>query len=184
MNCCWYFCGLRFCKSPLRAHCEAHLYYSISKPPLGFQQLQWCFFFPDISTSLSFQLPCRHCRADSIAVSIFIIIMNKGIGGGTGPTAAAAAAAAQKQKLLLQRVETDIANIVDNFTHLVNVSRVTLLFPFLFCFCFIVFSTQFFFDDLEWEICHVILFGWLFSCSWLNDPLFGIHNSNLAFSFP
>ncbi|XP_022996928.1 mediator of RNA polymerase II transcription subunit 22b-like isoform X1 [Cucurbita maxima] len=50
--------------------------------------------------------------------------MNKGIGGGTGPTAAAAAAAAQKQKLLLQRVETDIANIVDNFTHLVNVSRV------------------------------------------------------------
>lgn len=45
-------------------------------------------------------------------------------GGGSGPTAAAAAAAAQKQKALLQRVETDIANIVDNFSHLVNVSRV------------------------------------------------------------
>lgn len=46
-------------------------------------------------------------------------------GGGSGPTAAAAAAAAQKQKALLQRVETDIANIVDNFSSLVNVSRVT-----------------------------------------------------------
>lgn len=61
--------------------------------------------------------------------------MNKGIGGGlgggNGPTAAAATAAAQKQKVLLQRVDNDIANIVDNFTHLVNVSRV-LLFPFLF----------------------------------------------------
>ncbi|BFG40279.1 hypothetical protein CerSpe_265530 [Prunus speciosa] len=45
-------------------------------------------------------------------------------GGGSGPTAAAAAAAAQKQKALLQRVETDIANIVDNFSSLVNVSRV------------------------------------------------------------
>ncbi|KAM1260417.1 hypothetical protein ACFX2I_025893 [Malus domestica] len=48
-----------------------------------------------------------------------------GLGGaGSGPTAAAAVAAAQKQKALLQRVETDIANIVDNFSHLVNVSRV------------------------------------------------------------
>ncbi|XP_065853319.1 mediator of RNA polymerase II transcription subunit 22a-like [Euphorbia lathyris] len=46
-------------------------------------------------------------------------------GGGSGPTAAAAAAATQKQKSLLQRVETDIANIVDNFTHLVNVARVS-----------------------------------------------------------
>lgn len=46
------------------------------------------------------------------------------VGGGGGPTAAAAAAAAQKQKSLLQRVETDIGNIVDNFSHLVNVSRV------------------------------------------------------------
>ncbi|MED6119947.1 Mediator of RNA polymerase II transcription subunit 22a [Stylosanthes scabra] len=44
--------------------------------------------------------------------------------GGSGPTAAAAAAAAQKQKTLLQRVEGDIANIVDNFSHLVNVARV------------------------------------------------------------
>ena len=45
-------------------------------------------------------------------------------GGGSGPTAAAAAAAAQKQKTLLQRVEADIGSIVENFTQLVNVSRV------------------------------------------------------------
>ncbi len=45
-------------------------------------------------------------------------------GAGSGPTAAAASAAAQKQKTLLQRVEGDIGNIVDNFSHLVNVSRV------------------------------------------------------------
>uniref|UniRef100_A0A5B6YPM8 Putative mediator of RNA polymerase II transcription subunit 22b n=1 Tax=Davidia involucrata TaxID=16924 RepID=A0A5B6YPM8_DAVIN len=57
--------------------------------------------------------------------------MNKGGGGGVGqvsggggPTAAAAAAAAQKQKSLLQRVDTDIGNIVDNFSLLVNVARV------------------------------------------------------------
>ncbi|KAK7271372.1 hypothetical protein RJT34_27205 [Clitoria ternatea] len=56
--------------------------------------------------------------------------MNKGgpggLGGGagSGPTAAAAAAAAQKQKTLLQRVEGDIANIVEHFNHLVNVARV------------------------------------------------------------
>lgn len=49
--------------------------------------------------------------------------MNKG-GGAGGPTAAAAAAAAQKQKALLQRVETDVSSLVDNFTVLVNVSRV------------------------------------------------------------
>ncbi|MCH85952.1 mediator of RNA polymerase II transcription subunit 22A-like, partial [Trifolium medium] len=49
--------------------------------------------------------------------------MNKSGPGGGGPTAAAAAAAAQKQKTLLQRVEGDIANIVDNFSHLVNVAR-------------------------------------------------------------
>ena len=54
--------------------------------------------------------------------------MNKGAGVGTGPTAAAAAAAAQKQKTMMQRVETDIANIVDNFTQLVNVARVNLSF--------------------------------------------------------
>ncbi|XP_044469976.1 mediator of RNA polymerase II transcription subunit 22a-like [Mangifera indica] len=48
--------------------------------------------------------------------------MNKG--GGSGPTAAAAATAAQKQKTLMQRVETDIANIVDNFSQLVNAARV------------------------------------------------------------
>lgn len=54
--------------------------------------------------------------------------MNKGgVGGGgagSGPTAAAATAAAQKQKSLLQRVDTDISNIVDNFSHMVNVARV------------------------------------------------------------
>ncbi|KAK9282162.1 hypothetical protein L1049_005074 [Liquidambar formosana] len=54
--------------------------------------------------------------------------MNKGgvgLGSGSsgGPTAAAAAAA-QKQKALLQRVETNIGNIVDNFSHLVSVGRV------------------------------------------------------------
>ncbi|KAK8937554.1 Mediator of RNA polymerase II transcription subunit 22a [Platanthera guangdongensis] len=43
---------------------------------------------------------------------------------GGGPTAAAAAAAAQKQKALLQRVDTDIANIVDNLNLLVNIARV------------------------------------------------------------
>ncbi|WOL11235.1 mediator of RNA polymerase II transcription subunit 22a [Canna indica] len=55
-------------------------------------------------------------------------MMNKtamgGGGGGGGPTAAAAAAAAQKQKTLLQKVDTDISNIVDNFSHLVNLARV------------------------------------------------------------
>ncbi|GAB2229990.1 hypothetical protein Droror1_Dr00014246 [Drosera rotundifolia] len=57
--------------------------------------------------------------------------MNKGgLGGtaggaGSGPTAAAATAAAQKQKSLLQRVETDVSSLVDNFTFLVNVARVT-----------------------------------------------------------
>ncbi|CAH8251530.1 unnamed protein product [Arabidopsis lyrata] len=48
-----------------------------------------------------------------------------GSGGGSGPTAAAAAAALQKQKALLQRVETDITSVVDNFTQIVNVSRVS-----------------------------------------------------------
>ncbi|KAJ6902463.1 mediator of RNA polymerase II transcription subunit 22a-like [Populus alba x Populus x berolinensis] len=52
------------------------------------------------------------------------IAMGGGGGVGSGPTTAAAAAAAQKQKALMQRVETDIANIVDNFTHLVNVARI------------------------------------------------------------
>ena len=59
--------------------------------------------------------------------------MNKGgIGGGgagSGPTAAATTAAAQKQKALLQRVDTDISNIVENFNHMVNVSRVKTQLP-------------------------------------------------------
>lgn len=60
-------------------------------------------------------------------------------GGGNGPTAAAAAAAAQKQKTLLQRVEADIGTIVDNFSHLVNVSRV---------FKYLYYITVFFFAKL------------------------------------
>ncbi|CAH8252519.1 unnamed protein product [Arabidopsis lyrata] len=54
-------------------------------------------------------------------------MMNKGggSGGGSGPTAAAAAAALQKQKALMQRVETDITSVVDNFTQIVNVARVS-----------------------------------------------------------
>ncbi|CAF1926116.1 hypothetical protein Bca4012_070741 [Brassica carinata] len=48
-----------------------------------------------------------------------------GSGEGAGPTAAAAAAALQKQKALLQRVETDITSVVDNFTQIVNVARVS-----------------------------------------------------------
>lgn len=45
-------------------------------------------------------------------------------GAGSGPTAAAAAAAAQKQKALLQRVDTDVGNIIDNFSNLINVAKV------------------------------------------------------------
>ncbi|XP_042003400.1 mediator of RNA polymerase II transcription subunit 22b-like [Salvia splendens] len=50
--------------------------------------------------------------------------MGGGAGGAAGPTAAAAAAAAQKQKTLLQRVDTDVGGLVDNFGFLVNVARV------------------------------------------------------------
>ncbi|KAL1558671.1 Mediator of RNA polymerase II transcription subunit 22a [Salvia divinorum] len=50
--------------------------------------------------------------------------MGGGAGGTAGPTAAAAAAAAQKQKTLLQRVDTDVGGLVDNFGFLVNVARV------------------------------------------------------------
>lgn len=52
-----------------------------------------------------------------------------GSGEGAGPTAAAAAAALQKQKALLQRVETDITSVVDNFTQIVNVARVSDIPP-------------------------------------------------------
>jgi mediator of RNA polymerase II transcription subunit 22 len=55
-----------------------------------------------------------------------------GGGGGSGPTAAASAFTAQKQKMLLQRVENDIGSIMDNFSHLVIVSRV--IFPCFFIF--------------------------------------------------
>lgn len=67
--------------------------------------------------------------------------MNKGSGsgggmagsvGGSGPTAAAAAAALQKQKTLLQRVETDITSVVDNFTQIVNVASVSHLISILY----------------------------------------------------
>ncbi|XP_057767143.1 mediator of RNA polymerase II transcription subunit 22a-like isoform X1 [Salvia miltiorrhiza] len=50
--------------------------------------------------------------------------MGSGAGGAAGPTTAAAAAAAQKQKTLLQRVDTDVGGLVDNFGFLVNVARV------------------------------------------------------------
>ncbi|MQM12468.1 hypothetical protein Taro_045396, partial [Colocasia esculenta] len=59
-----------------------------------------------------------------------IIAMSKsGVGGagsgaGSGPTAAAIAAAAQKQKSLLQRVDNDVAQIVDNFSTLLSIARV------------------------------------------------------------
>ena len=58
-----------------------------------------------------------------------------GSGGGSGPTTAATEAAAQKQKTLLQRVEADIGSIVDNFTHLVNVSRVFKYLYYIAVFC-------------------------------------------------
>uniref|UniRef100_A0A1D1XRI5 Putative mediator of RNA polymerase II transcription subunit 22 n=1 Tax=Anthurium amnicola TaxID=1678845 RepID=A0A1D1XRI5_9ARAE len=45
-------------------------------------------------------------------------------GAGSGPTAAAIAAAAQKQKALLHRVDTDVAQIVDNFSALLNIAKV------------------------------------------------------------
>ncbi len=50
-------------------------------------------------------------------------------GGGpgsttAGPTAAAAAAAAQKQRALLQKADTDVASLVDNFSALINIARV------------------------------------------------------------
>ena len=48
-----------------------------------------------------------------------------GGGGSTaGPTAAAAAAAAQKQRALLQKADTDVASLVDNFSALINIARV------------------------------------------------------------
>lgn len=61
-------------------------------------------------------------------------MMNKGGCGGGGPTAAAAANATQRQKTLQQRVDNDIGNIVEHFSFIVNVSRVTylLLNPYLY----------------------------------------------------
>jgi len=43
----------------------------------------------------------------------------------SGPTAAAAAAAAQKQKSLMQRADTDINTILDNFSHLIKAARIS-----------------------------------------------------------
>ncbi|CAM0904025.1 unnamed protein product [Alopecurus aequalis] len=50
-----------------------------------------------------------------------------GAPGGTtaGPTAAAAAAAAQKQRALLQKADADVASLVDNFSALINIARVS-----------------------------------------------------------
>lgn len=60
--------------------------------------------------------------------------VTSGGGGGaaSGPTASSAAAAAQKQRSLLQRLDNDISNIVDSFSFLVGVSRVSFspLIPF------------------------------------------------------
>eukprot|EP00249_Psilotum_nudum_P010303 c22462_g1_i1 orf=483-992(-) len=47
-----------------------------------------------------------------------------GTGVGAGPTAAAAAAAVQRQRTLLQRADTDIASLVDNFSHLLKAARI------------------------------------------------------------
>jgi mediator of RNA polymerase II transcription subunit 22 len=71
-----------------------------------------------------------------------------GGGGGSGPTAAAAASAAQKQKMLMQRVENDIGSIVDNFSHLVNVSRV--IFPCFFIFLIYIRSCGCIFQKLPY----------------------------------
>ncbi|KAL6201773.1 hypothetical protein ACLB2K_025485 [Fragaria x ananassa] len=48
-----------------------------------------------------------------------------GSGAASGPTSAAALAAAKKQKKWLESMETDIGTIVDYFSYLVNVSRVS-----------------------------------------------------------
>ncbi|GJN05904.1 hypothetical protein PR202_ga23579 [Eleusine coracana subsp. coracana] len=45
-------------------------------------------------------------------------------GSAPGPTAAAAAAAVQKQKSLLQKADGDVSTLVDNFSSLINISRV------------------------------------------------------------
>lgn len=103
----------------------------------------WALHFSSPMVLIPFRFDRLGVIAELIQFPFLSIIMNKGIGGGTGPTAAAAAAAAQKQKLLLQRVETDIANIVDNFTHLVNVSRVKLF--------------HFYCNSLLWFICLIFL---------------------------
>ena len=73
-----------------------------------------------------------------------------GSSAGSGPTAAAAAAAAQKQKTLVQRVEGDIANIVDNFSHLVNVARVCLI---TFC----IFIVSAFFMLIKSPLHHILV---------------------------
>lgn len=49
--------------------------------------------------------------------------------GGSGPTTAAILAAAQKQKTLLQRVDNDVSQIVDNFSALLTISRVSCWYP-------------------------------------------------------
>ncbi|KAJ4719179.1 Mediator of RNA polymerase II transcription subunit [Melia azedarach] len=50
--------------------------------------------------------------------------MNKGGGGGgSGPTQQRPLLQLKSRRTLMQRVETDIANIVDNFSQLVNVAR-------------------------------------------------------------
>jgi hypothetical protein len=43
----------------------------------------------------------------------------------------------EAEKMLLQRVENDIGSIVDNFSHLVNVSQV--IFPYFIFFLFLIY---------------------------------------------
>ncbi|EFJ23739.1 hypothetical protein SELMODRAFT_102574 [Selaginella moellendorffii] len=53
--------------------------------------------------------------------------MNKpgqGGGGAAATTAAAAAATIHRQRALLQRADADIANLIDNFAHMLKAARV------------------------------------------------------------
>lgn len=58
--------------------------------------------------------------------------MGGGSGGAAGPTSAAAAAALQKQNTLLQRMDTDVGNLLENFKLMINGSRVCSLFSLLY----------------------------------------------------
>jgi len=76
-------------------------------------------------------------------VLLFDETMSKGVGAGggggggscsfagaaavvAGPTVSAAAQAAQRQRSLLQRADTDIGSLLDNFSHLLKAARVLI----------------------------------------------------------